>query len=546
MRNRILCVLYLGMFLAVPLPLLSQVPPQTPIGNALSPAVEQEVDSALVILDGEAILRVRGYSVMSAAERASKIEQRLHEFADATSIPLDAITMKEDQRTSEFMAGDRLLFTIFNEDAELEKIPRPVLAKATMAKLQSALRQYRSDRTPKHLIQSGLYAGTATILFFSLLWLSLGINRRFLNWANSKINLISIKTHQVIRIEWLLKALILLGRFIRFMVIIWLSIIYLQLLLSFFPWTRPFANQVLDFLVTPLRSLGKGFIAQLPNLLFLAVLVFATYLVIKLFKFIFLEIEQGKAIIPGFYPEWAHPTFNLIRCLVIAFACIISFPYIPGSSSPAFQGVSIFLGLLLSLGSSSAVANVVAGIILTYMRSFRAGDFVQVGESQGTVTETSLLVTRIKTIKEVDVTIPNSIILSAHINNFSKAARKKNLWLHTSVTIGYDAPWRQVEALLLLAAERTPGILRDPAPLVLQTALNDFYVTYELDVITDAPEIMHLTYSTLHSNIQDAFNEYGVQIMSPNYMMDRAQPPIVPRERWYEAPAKPPRGKEEK
>jgi small-conductance mechanosensitive channel len=546
MRNKVLWVLFSGIFLLFPRLMISQIPPQASSSNISPLEIEKELDSALVTLDGETILRVMGYTAVPAAERAGKIEERLRNLANTPSIPLNSITVREDKNFSEFSAGDQFLFILTEKDAELERVPRAILVKGTLTKLQTVLEHYRSDRTPKHLIQSALYAGLATILYLVLLWIFLKILRKFLGWLNQKIGFISIKTHQIVRLEWLLKALVLLGRFIRVIVVIWLSIFYLQQLLSFFPWSRPYANQLLDYLITPLRSVGSGFLNQLPNLLFLTVLVFATYLIIKLIKFIFMEIEQGKAVIPGFYPEWAHPTYNITRTLVIAFAAIISFPYLPGSSSPAFQGVSIFLGLLLSLGSSSAVANVVAGVILTYMRSYRVGDFIQVGDSRGTVTDTSLLVTRIKTIKEVDVTVPNSIILGAHINNYSKAARQKNLWLHTTVTIGYDAPWRQVEALLLLAAERTPGILRDPAPLVLQTALNDFYVSYELDVITDAPEIMHLTYSTLHANIQDAFNEYGVQIMSPNYMMDRAQPPIVPRDRWFEPPARPPQKKEEK
>jgi small-conductance mechanosensitive channel len=198
------------------------------------------------------------------------------------------------------------------------------------------------------------------------------------------------------------------------------------------------------------------------------------------------------------------------------------------------------LGVLLSLGSTSAVANAVAGVILTYMRAFRIGDRVKIGEIVGDVIEMSLLVTRLRTIKNVEVSIPNSTLLASHVINYSVSAREKELILPTSVTIGYDTPWRQVHALLRQAASRTPRVLSQPAPFVLQTSLNDFYVTYELNAYTDEPKWIPQIYSDLHRNIQDAFNEYGVQIMSPNYMWDRNKSTLVPKDQWYAPPAKPP------
>ncbi|MDH5275865.1 MAG: mechanosensitive ion channel family protein, partial [Gammaproteobacteria bacterium] len=204
-----------------------------------------------------------------------------------------------------------------------------------------------------------------------------------------------------------------------------------------------------------------------------------------------------------------------------ALTAVVIFPYLPGSGSPAFQGVSIFLGVLFSLGSTSAIANVVAGLVLTYMRPFRNGDRVKIADTVGDVLERDLLVVRVRTIKNVDVTIPNSMVLSNHIINFSACARDPGLILHSSVTIGYDAPWRQVHDLLTAAASRTPGIEKEPAPFVLQTALDDFYVRYELNATTSTPNRMAEIYSELHANIQDAFNEAGVEIMSPHYVAAR-------------------------
>ena len=231
------------------------------------------------------------------------------------------------------------------------------------------------------------------------------------------------------------------------------------------------------------------------------------------------------------------PTYKIVWFLTMAFTVVIAYPYLPGSDSPAFRGISLFLGVLFSLGSTSIIANIVAGVILTYMRGFRVGDIVKIGEVTGKVTEVTMLVTRLRTIKNVDVTIPNSVLMGSQVTNYSFAAGEGRLILPTSVTIGYDTPWRQVHALLLLAAERTQNILREPAPFVLQTALDDFYVKYELNVYVAAPNRMPTIISDLHQNIQDAFNEFGVQIMSPHYVLDPKAAKIVEPGDWVRAPA---------
>ena len=220
---------------------------------------------------------------------------------------------------------------------------------------------------------------------------------------------------------------------------------------------------------------------------------------------------------PGFYPEWADPTYKIVRFLVLAFSAIVIFPYLPGADSPIFQGVSVFLGVLFSLGSTSAIANVVAGVVLTYMRPFKIGDRVKIADTTGDIIEKTLLVTRVRTIKNVDVTIPNAMVLGSHIINFSSSAKDAGLILHTGVTIGYDVPWRKVHDLLIAAARATPGILKQPGPFVLQTGLDDSYVSYELNAYTDQPNIMANTYSELHQSIQDKFNEARVEILSPRY-----------------------------
>jgi small-conductance mechanosensitive channel len=232
---------------------------------------------------------------------------------------------------------------------------------------------------------------------------------------------------------------------------------------------------------------------------------------------VFAQIKHGDLKIRGFYVDWAEPTEKLVRMLVIVLALVVAFPYLPGAKSPAFQGISIFLGVLLSLGSSSAVANALAGIILTYMRSFLVGDWVQIGDTTGEVTEKTLLVTRILTPKAEIITIPNATVMSGSVKNYSVEARKSGVIFHTNVTIGYDAPWRTVHRLLIDAAGATQHVLRQPTPFVLQNRLDDFYVSYELNAFTDVPSQMLNIYSDLHQNIQDKFNEAGVEICSPHF-----------------------------
>jgi len=244
----------------------------------------------------------------------------------------------------------------------------------------------------------------------------------------------------------------------------------------------------------------------------------------------------------NFDSVWAAPTYKLVRLVLIAFAIVVAYPYVPGSESRVFQGVTLFLGVVFSLGSSSTVGNVLSGYSMTYRRTFHLGDIVRIGEHLGAVQEMRLLVTHLRTPKNEEVIVPNSAIMSAAVVNYSSMAKERGLVLHTRVRIGYDTPWRQVEAMLLEAASRTAGLLRDRPPFVQVMSLDAFHVTYEINVHSDTAERMRARYSDLHRHILDVFNEYGVQIMVPAYENDPTQSKVVPRERWYVEPAAPPQG----
>jgi small-conductance mechanosensitive channel len=283
------------------------------------------------------------------------------------------------------------------------------------------------------------------------------------------------------------------------------------------PATETFADTWLDAIKNPIQSILAGFVAYLPSLFFLIVWVAIIVGLLKLNRLFWKWVGAGAILLPGFHAEWADPTSKILGFLLIAFGLVVAFPYLPGGDSDAFKGVSIFIGVLISLGSGSAMGNVVSGIVLTYTRAFHVGDRIKVGEHTGDVIERTLLVTRLRTPKNEDVVIPNSMVVSSTVLNYSETKDSGPLILHTTVTIGYDAPWRKVHELLIEAAKRTEGVAPEPAPFVLQTALNDYHVSYQINVYTNQPERMAAIYSDLHRHIQDTFNEGGVEIMSPGY-----------------------------
>jgi small-conductance mechanosensitive channel len=284
--------------------------------------------------------------------------------------------------------------------------------------------------------------------------------------------------------------------------------------------------------------MGGALVTHLPNLVFLVILIAVTRYVLKIVALIFTGIERGTITFAGFEREWAAPTYRFVRIAIIGFAAVVAYPYIPGSESAAFKGMSIFFGLLFSLGASSVVANMMAGYSLIYRRTFKVGDRVKINDVVGDVTQMGLQVTHLRTIKNEDVVVPNSVILTSQVVNYSSYAARDGLILHTTVGIGYEVPWRQVEAMLLLAASRTPGLQAVPPPFVLQTSLGDFAVNYELNAYCGDSHGMAERYTALHRNVQDVFNEYGVQIMTPAYESDPASPKVVPKDQWYQPPAR--------
>jgi small-conductance mechanosensitive channel len=457
----------------------------------------------------------------SPEDRARLIGERIRKLATDPLIETDSIIAVDSENTSMIAAGDLLIMTVTEEDATAVGKKRSDLATEHAGLIRNAIEEQRKAYSLQAILIGALWSLGLTILLFLFY---IFIKRMFLKihaklnvWKVDRIPAIKFQSLELLSADRVADILIRMTKWVRILLIFAAFYFYVPLLLTFFPWTRNLSSKIFHYIITPFGIIGNAFVSYLPNLFFLSIIVLVTYYGLKLTKFIFTAVEKEIITFPGFYPDWGRPTYEIVKFLILAFAAVVAFPYLPGSDSPVFKGISIFIGVLLSLGSTSAVANMIAGVILTYMRAFRIGDRIRVSDAVGDVIEKTLLVTRVRTIKNEDITIPNAMILSSHIVNYSALIDKSGLILHTSVTIGYDAPWRRVHELLIAAAQNTEHILKEPAPFVLQTNLDDFYVSYEINAYTDKPSKMAAIYSELHQNIQDSFNAGGVEIMSPHY-----------------------------
>jgi small-conductance mechanosensitive channel len=481
----------------------------------------------------------------SPADRAKAVVERITSLSNDPFFKADSLYTAESELTTDIMYEDRIIMSVTDLDAVAQNKTRSDIAKSDLEILKKAIEQDQESKSLKNILVKILFAlVTIGVLIMVIHFVGKLFKLFYLKIKNLKgvvFKGFRIKSFEILTPE---RQTIFALHIVRILKIVFiLLLIYFSLLVVFslFPWTKDISTKLLGFILKPLNMILREIWNYLPNLFIVIIVFIVIRYVVKTVRLIAEAVEKGTISFPRFYPEWAKPTFNIVRILLYAFMFVVIFPYLPGSSSPAFRGVSIFLALLLSLGSTSAIANLIAGLVITYMRSFKIGDRVKIGDVVGDVIEKSLLLIRIRTIKNEDITIPNSTVLSSHTINFSSVSRDLGLILHTTVTIGYDAPWRTVHQLLISAAKSTPGILDQPEPFVLQTSLDDSYVSYQINAYTSEPNRMAEIYSGLHQNIQDKFNEAKVEIMSPRYgaIRDGNQTTIpadyLPQE--YRAPA---------
>jgi len=462
---------------------------------------------------------------ISAQERSLLISNRIKLLGEHYTSDKDSITIFNFELGTEISAGNFILMSISDKDALWNNTTRYELASTYKDIITKSILEYKSEISLSTLAKE---SGLALCIVLSIIVLLIYINK-FFKWIaakilkseNSLLKGIQIKNYTLIDANRQKGFLVSIIMFVKWIVVFICIYITLPILFGIFPWTKNFAEILFGYILNPLKTIALNVWNYLPNLITILIIALIFRYVVKALHFLKKEIETGNLHVPGFHTDWANPTYQIVRVLLFAFLIVVIFPYLPGSNSPVFQGVSVFLGFLFTFGSAGSLSNIIAGLILTYMRLFKIGDRVKIGDVVGDVIEKSLLVTRIRTIKNEIISIPNSNIMNSHTINYSSEAPNQGLIIHTTVTIGYDVPWKDMHEALIVAASKTTYILEEPKPFVLQTSLDDFYVSYQINAYTREANKQAQIYSNLHQKIQDECNERGIEIMSPHYRAAR-------------------------
>lgn len=410
-------------------------------------------------------------------------------------------------------------------------------AELAATRLRTALQEARELRTLRALTLGAFATIAATILLIGLAWVLQRLGRaarmRFIYAAERQ----STTTWRLVRVANLPRIAAFLVRVSQTIVGGFLLYLWLSFVLRQFPYTRPWGESLRSLVLGEVSAAGGAFSAALPGLVTVAIIFAIAKVVTRAVGLIFDAVETGRMSLPGVYPDTAGAAKRLTIATLWLLALAMAYPHIPGSESSAFKGLSVFVGVVISLGSSGVMQHLMSGLMLTFSRAVHVGDFARVGEVTGTVLQIGALATKIRTPYGEEITIPNAVVVSQTTTNYSKAPDVEVPLLTTTVTIGYDTPWRQVEGLLLMAAQETAGLRAEPRPFVWREGLEDFYVKYTLLVAPVEPTERPVLLDRLHVRILDAFNQYGVQIMSPHYMVDPRDQKVVSPSRWHQAPA---------
>lgn len=481
---------------------------------------------APLVIDGDTLLKLYARKGgMTPDLRVESAEKIINERGKSLTFFSDSCYVFEGEYFSDIMIGEDVILSISLEDALWENATRQELANKYCKIIEAKVKELHADY--------GLQQKILGILFIVLIlagqwfayrltkWLYMRWRLRLTRMLLKKAKPISIKDYEFLNMHQIGVASLVTFRIIFIFIIILQLLVSIPLLFSAFPETKDFAYTIYGYIVDPIKDIFNAIVGFLPNLIKIIIIVVCFHYLVKGIKYFTNEIAAGKLMINGFYADWAHPTFVIVRVLCYSFMFVMIWPLLPSSNSEVFQGVSVFIGIIVSLGSSSIIGNVMAGMVMTYMRPFRIGDFIKYGDTEGFVIEKTVLVTRIRTRKNDVITIPNSNLLTSQTSNYTVAAHDYGIIVHTKVTIGYDMNWQFIRQLLIEAAEATHGIVHNPKPFVVVTALDDFYVEYEINAYTHKAETLSIVYSELRQNILDKFHTSGVEIMSPHIYAHR-------------------------
>ena len=458
----------------------------------------------------------------SALQRAQETGELIELIGQKMNLDPNRVYIENTDIFSDIMYDTEVLVSFTDADAMWEGISRDSLVatrkQIVVDKFHQMKKQYGIWRVVESVFYCLLVLFVQSLLYKLTCWGFAKIEKIILRLKDTTLKAIKIQSYEILNTEKQVALLLVANRIVKFVVILLQLLISLPIIFSIFPSTKGLALQLLDYFLIPIKKIAFGVIGYIPNLISIFVIWYATKSLVRLARYIALEIEKENLKLKNFFPEWAMPTFIIVRFLLYTFMIAMIYNYLPGSDSGVFQGISVFVGLIISLGSSTLIANLMAGLVITFMRPFHVGDRIKLNDTMGDIIEKTPLVTRVKTPKNEIVTVPNSFVMSSLTTNYSSSAQEYGLIIHSDVTFGYEVPWQQVHELMIRAALATPHIETEPHPFVLQTKLDDWYVVYQINAYTRRPEQMAQIYSHLHQNIQDFFNEAGIEIMSPHFM----------------------------
>ena len=479
-----------------------------------------------VVADGDTLFYLYtkrgGYTPQ---QRAQMTGSAIEELGRRFNLRPDSVSVDHSDIVSDLMYGNKVLLSLTDQDALWEGVSRDSLANERRQNVVDKLHEMKAEhgiwRMAKRILYFVLVIVGQYFLFRLTNWLFRKLKVRILRLKDTKIKPVSIQGYELLDAQKQANLLVFLASVGRYILMGLQLLFTVPLIFIIFPQTEGLAYRLLGYIWNPIRGIFVGIIDYIPKLFTIIVIWYAVKYLVRFVLYLAREVEGGRLKINGFYPDWAMPTFHIIRFLLYAFMIAMIYPYLPGSNSGVFQGISVFVGLIVSLGSSTVIGNIIAGLVITYMRPFKIGDRIQLNDTTGNIIEKTPLVTRIRTPNNEVVTVPNSFVMSSHTVNYSTSAREYGLIIHSEVSIGYDIPWRKVNELLIDAALNTPGVVDDPRPFVLETSLSDWYPVYQVNAYIKEADKMPQIYSNLHQNIQDKFNEAGIEIMSPHYMAMR-------------------------
>lgn len=497
---------------------------------------------APVIANGDTLFYIYtnrgGYS---AAKRAKMSSERIEKVGKKLNFDPNLIGTQDGEIFTDIMYDDNVIHTVTNYDALWAGISRDSLTTLTketiVAQLEIIKHKHGVWQVIKRILLLILVIVIQALFFKLTIWAFKKLNKYIVKLKDTKLKPLYIQSYEVLNTEKQVKVLVTTSNILKYVVMFVQLLISVPIVFSIFPATKGFAMTLLGYVLDPIKSILWGIVNYIPNLITIIIIWYAIRSLVKLVLYLAKEIESGNLKFKNFYPEWAMPTYHIVRFFLYAFMIAMIYNYLPGSDSGVFQGISVFVGLIISLGSTTLIANLMSGFVITFMRPFQVGDTIKLNDLVGVIIEKTPLVVRVRTPKNEIVTIPNSSLMTSQSVNYTASAEKYGLVVYSDITFGYDVPWQQIHDVMIKAALKTKHIEKDPEPFVLQRQLGDWYVVYQINAYTKHSDIMPRIYSELHQNIMDLCHDEGIEVASPHLMgirnFDKNLMPEKELEAWW-------------